>query len=115
MRKTIIIDGKSVELKTNGIVPIMYKKEFKRDFFADIFTLQGKSIDAEVIYNLIWTFARIADESIPDMWEWAAQFESFPVAECMSIATQMVTACIATSRPEDEPDKNSSKKKKKSS
>ena len=111
MRKTITIDNKEIVLQTNGIVPLIYKKEFKRDFFADIFCLQRKSVDVEVVYNLIWTFAKIADESIPDMWEWAAQFESFPAIECLPVATEMVTACIATSKPKDKDNKKASKKK----
>lgn len=111
MRKTITIDGKDVVLQTNGLVPLMYKKEFKRDFFADIFALQRKNVDVEVVYNLIWTFAKIADDDIPDLWEWAAQFETFPAIECMPIATEMVTACITTSKPDKEDDKNASKKK----
>ncbi len=112
MRKTITIDSKEIVLQTNGIVPLIYKKEFKRDFFADIFALQRKSVDVEVVYNLIWAFAKIADENIPDLWEWAAQFEAFPVIECLPIATEMVTACIATSKPKDKDEKNASKKKR---
>ena len=115
MRKTITIDGQEVILQTNGIVPLIYKKEFNRDFFADVFALQRKSVDIEVVYNLIWTFAKIADESIPDMMEWAGGFESFPAIECLPIATEMVTACIATSKPTDKDTKKASKKKKTSS
>lgn len=111
MRKTIAIDGRKVVLQTNGLVPLIYKKEFKRDFFADIFALQKKSIDVEVVYNLIWTFAKLAKDDIPDLWEWAAQFEVFPVIECIPIATEMVTACIATSRTENEDEPSAAKKK----
>lgn len=112
MRKTITIDNKEIVLQTNGVVPLMYKKEFKRDFFADIFALQKKSVDVEVVYNLIWTFAKIADENIPDLWEWAVQFESFPAIECLPIATEMVTACISSSKPGEKGNRNASKKKK---
>lgn len=109
MKKTITIDGKDVILQTNGVVPLLYKKEFKRDFFADILALQGKSMDVEVVYNLIWTFAKIADESIPDLWEWVSQFESFPAIKCAPLATEMVTACISSAKPGT---KTGSKKKK---
>ncbi len=112
MRKTITIDEKNVVLQTNGIVPLIYKKEFKRDFFADVFALLEKSVDIEVVYNLIWTFAKVADENIPDLWEWAAQFESFPAIECVPIASEMVTACIKSSKPDEKGKKNASKKKK---
>lgn len=112
MRKTITIDGQDVVLQTNGLVPLIYKKEFKRDFFADIFALQKKNVDVEVIYNLIWTFAKIANDDIPDLWEWAKQFETFPAIACMPVATEMVTACIATSKPDNKGNKNASKKKK---
>ena len=41
MQKTINVCGKEVVLKTNGLVPLIYKKEFKRDFFKDIQTLSN--------------------------------------------------------------------------
>lgn len=104
MRKTIKIDGKDIALQTNGLVPLIYKKEFKRDFFADVLTMQSKNIDVEVAYNLLWTFAKCGDDTIADLWEWAGQFETLPILTLLPTLTEMVTVCITTKG-------NSSKKK----
>lgn len=106
MRKTIKIDGKDIALQTNGLVPLIYKKEFKRDFFADVMSMQGKSIDVEAAYNFLWTFAKCADDNISSLWEWAGQFETLPILSLLPTITQMITVCITTKE-------NSSKKKKK--
>lgn len=108
MRKTIVADGKEIVLQTNGLVPLLYKKEFKRDFFADVIALENRKLDAEIAYNFIWTFAKIANDNIPDLWDWAAEFEVFPVLDYIPVITEMVTACISTKKATD---KRSSKKK----
>lgn len=106
MKKTIQIDGKDVVLQTNGLVPLIYKKEFKRDFFADVLTMQSKNMDVEIAYNLLWTFAKCGDDNITELWEWAGQFETLPILSLLPLLTEMVTVCITTKR-------NNSKKKNK--
>ena len=54
MKKTINVSGREIQLSTNGLVPILYKKEFKRDFFADVKSVSEKDTDVTLLYNFIW-------------------------------------------------------------
>ena len=105
MQKTINVCGKEVVLKTNGLVPLIYKKEFKRDFFKDIQTMSKDNYDMEVLYNLVWVYARIADKEIEGLFEWLASFETFPIADYVEDIIEMTISCITTSK------KNTKKKK----
>lgn len=97
MTKTIKIDGKEIVLKTNGVVPLLYKKEFKRDFFADIMRM-GNDIDVETLFNLVWVFAKIGDSNIPDLWQWLEGFETIPIMDYAGEIMEMTTACISTDK-----------------
>lgn len=114
MEKTIIIDGKEVRFKASGGAAYRYKSQFGREMFADAAQMQdlinsatvkkitqkradGKLEVKEVteydvtkasltaIYNLLWVYAKTADESIPDPQTWLDSFDNFPV---MSIFEQ---------------------------
>lgn len=98
MYKKITVDGKEIPLKTNGLVPFIYKKEFKRDFFSDIMKMQADNIDMEIIYNLIWVFAKIGNKDLPDLWDWLEEFEEFPITDYINDITEMITSCISTSK-----------------
>ena len=107
MEKTIVIDGKNIKLKTNGLVPLIYKKELGRDFFDDIQKLIKAENDIEVLYCLTWVYARAADENISDFKSWFESFKAFPVNKYISDILELTTACLSTG------EKQSSKKKKK--
>lgn len=115
MEKTVQIDGQSVRLRANASSTRRYKMQFQSDFFADILKLNSLTkfldkkgnvninnlseeerakIDFEVLYNLIWTFAKTADKSIPEPLEWEEQFESFPLEEIISEITDLITVLI---------------------
>ncbi|KUH44876.1 hypothetical protein ACU80C_19785 [Bacillus mycoides] len=104
MEKTITIDGKQVRLKGTAATVKRYKAQFRRDLFADMFalgamgtttspdsteatidlsTLDFNKVDFEVIYDLVWLYARTADPSIPDPITWLDGFDEFPIYEIM--------------------------------
>ena len=97
MQKTINVDGKKIVLKTNGLVPLIYKKEFKRDFFADIHALNTQKSDIEILYNLAWVYAKAADEEILPLYEWLESFESFPIMLYRKTILELTVACISVS------------------
>lgn len=41
MEKTILIDGKQVTFKSTAATPLRYKRQFGKDFFADIIKLSA--------------------------------------------------------------------------
>ncbi|XLG18554.1 Hypothetical protein ACI5QN_01952 [Bacillus cereus] len=62
MEKTIVIDGKQVRLKSTAATVKRYKAQFRRDLFADMLSnVDLKKIDFEVIYDLVWLYAKTAD------------------------------------------------------
>ncbi|MFA2568055.1 hypothetical protein [Bacillus wiedmannii] len=104
MEKTITIDGKQVRLKSTAATVKRYKAQFRRDLFADMFalgamgtitspdsteatidlsTLDFNKVDFEVIYDLVWLYAKTADPSITDPLTWLDGFDEFPIYEIM--------------------------------
>lgn len=97
MEKTITIDGRDVTFKSTAATPLRYKAQFGSDFFADILKMYPltrldltsedldyealKALDLDVFYNLLWTFAKTADKSIPDPITWLDGFDEFPLFE----------------------------------
>ncbi|MFA2810168.1 hypothetical protein [Bacillus mycoides] len=112
MEKTITIDGKQVRLKSTAGTPIRYKAQFGKDMFADMFSLQafmpllnGKvdemdfsKLDFDVIYNLVWAYAKTADESIPSPLTWLDGFGAFPIYEIVEEIQDMLMKSIQTSK-----------------
>lgn len=87
MEKIINIDGKDITFKATGSAPLRYKMQFKRDLFADVMKMRGisekniESLDLEILYDVSWIFAKIADPTIPPPLEWLDTFNSFPIKE----------------------------------
>lgn len=97
MEKTITIDGKKVRFRNSGAVMLRYKMQFGKEFLAELAQMEeavqtrkvkGKDtvvsydlekFNLEVMYNILWTLAKNADNSIPEPLEWLDSFEEFPV------------------------------------
>lgn len=112
MEKTIEIDGKQVKLKSHAAIPLMYKAQFGRDFFADVIKmnkLQGfdpkkgnyevlADLDTSVFYNLIWTYAKAADSSVSEPIQWLSQFNEFPLEKVILEITDLLTHSFKTKK-----------------
>lgn len=111
MEKTLIIDGKEVRFKSTAAVPLRYKAQFGKDFFAEILKMGAleklgkldpkkitradlEGLDFEVFYNIAWTMAKTADPKIPDPITWLDQFEEFPMIEIIPALQDMILASI---------------------
>lgn len=98
MEKTLTIDGQQVNFKSTAATPMRYKAQFGSDFFADLMKMAPmieaaesggedmslealRTIDFEVFYNMIWTLAKTADNTIPEPIEWLDGFDVFPLME----------------------------------
>ena len=90
MEKTIKIDGKDVRLKSNALLPIVFRANFGRDIFevqSQIFGLgksgfsirQIKDVECVGLMQMVWTMAKIADDSTKPFEEWAGEFNEFPI------------------------------------
>lgn len=110
MEKVIKIGSQSVRLKSNGLALLTYKRNFGSELIADLFSIYKKGsggqidsdnvdIDAlnpEAIYNIAYTFAKIADENIGARDEWLEQFDCFPIYDVAEEIIPFVTECITT-------------------
>jgi len=115
MEKTIEISGKKVNFKSSGAVPKRYKMQFQRDYFKDLLTMgvvnQGAGklteakqleaagkIDFDVFYDIAWTLAKTANNSIPDPLSWLDGFDEFPIMEILPDLQDMIAATISSSK-----------------
>lgn len=110
MEKTIKIDGRDVTFKSTGALPKRYKMQFQRDFFTDLISMEGtvkkkgvsvediRKINFDVFYDIAWTLAKTADNSIPDPLAWLDSFETFPIIEILPELQDMLAASIASGK-----------------
>lgn len=108
MEKEITIDGKKVPLKVTMNCVRMYKAQFGKELMRDVYRLKalekfivdGKleasdelvaNIDFEMFLNLLWVFAKKADETIPPPAKWEDKFSSFPIREILPEVMELLT------------------------
>lgn len=95
MEKIIKIDGRDVRLKATAGFMYRYKAQFGREYLADVIALEdaarkgnkaekAKAFNFTTMYNIIWTLAKTADDTIPPPQEWLDTFDFFPVLQIFS-------------------------------
>lgn len=114
MEKTIEISGQQIKFKSSGAVPKRYKMQFERDFFKDLMAMgtvdqktgvlteaeqiqQANKIDFDLFYDIAWTLAKTANNSIPDPLSWLDGFDEFPIMEILPELQDMIGATISSS------------------
>ncbi|MCI0766062.1 hypothetical protein [Bacillus sp. TL12] len=119
MEKTIVIDGKQVRLKSTAATVKRYKAQFRRDLFADMMKLgvignissqdgtqnpvdisnfDFSKVDFEVIYDLVWLYAKTANPSIPDPITWLDGFDEFPIYDIMPEIDDMIESTMGAKK-----------------
>ena len=96
LKKEIEIDGKIVKFRASATVPRLYRAQFKRDIFKDLFKLE-KSIrsseegssdlpidDLGLFENVAYIMAKYADPKQPNTpEEWLDQFDTFSIYQVL--------------------------------
>lgn len=107
--KIVNIAGRDVRFKATGGCAYRYKAQFGREFIADAVAMQeafaacskkkkvkhkrpdGKieyreateydvtKISLDLVYDMLWVYAKTADPTIPPPQEWLDEFDEFPV------------------------------------
>ena len=90
--KNIEIDGKQVPFKASAALPRVYRVEFGRDIFEDIFKLKTETDEENpdasgltpetltLFEDVAYTMAKHADDSVPDtVEEWLDGFDVFSI------------------------------------
>ena len=112
VEKTITISGKEVKFKINGSLPLRYRVQFQKDYFADILAIVPvmgmindnkttqenvlANLDTTPIYNVIYLMAKTADNSIGDMVEWVGSFDDFPLFDIFMELEDLLLANMQT-------------------
>lgn len=103
MEKTLVIDGKKVKFKATAGFLYRYRTNFGIEYSAElakIGTLAQKikkakekntdilalsaDIDSRVYQRILWTYAKTADPTIPEIETWLDEFEGFNAQEIVS-------------------------------
>lgn len=119
MKKTVLIEGKEVKLKSSAALPRIYRVKFGRDLFSDFYKIQrdAKKDDdqsvlpasmMEIFENIAYLMAKHADPSQPDTIEgWLEQFSNaFSVYKILPDVMEMWTEenkQTVTAKKKDEP------------
>ncbi|MBG9453313.1 prophage pi2 protein 40 [Lysinibacillus sphaericus] len=115
MEKTLTIDNKQVRFKSSGAVPKRYKMQFGRDFFKDLIGMgivdkdysnlpeneqfeAIRKIDFDLFYDIAWTLAKTADNTIEDPLTWLDSFETFPIVDIVSELQDILAATISSKK-----------------
>lgn len=126
MIKTLIIDNKEVPFASSGAFLIRYKSQFHKDALQTMLKVSNalqeafKGIDLEdeeqkkeaikkhmdvfiesnittLAYELIWTLAKTADRTIPDLETWLDKFEEFDIFYVFGEVQELLTKSFKTS------------------
>ncbi len=102
LKKTILIDGKEVELKASASIPRLYRIKFRRDIMQDMVKIQKaytknqkegidfKVLDLEIFENVAYIMAKHANpEAASDIYDWLDEFNTFSIYEVLPEILQM--------------------------
>lgn len=126
MKKTIKLENKkTIKIDTSWAWPYIYQEYFGHDVIPDLVPLidtvieaftslmNGEDIDQEglsdrlyatestTIINIIWALAKNADDDIPDVKEWAKQFDRAPLDIILpEVLTTLAQTMMSTKKAE---------------
>ena len=101
MEKTLTIDGKQIRFKHTGGTLMRYRNQFNSEFFVDLSALgtaqsDPTKVNFAVIENMIWAFAKTADDSVPDPQTWYDSFEDIDILEVWSELSELTAKALKT-------------------
>nr|DAW31833.1 MAG TPA: tail assembly chaperone protein [Caudoviricetes sp.] len=101
---------KGIKLKAAANLPFKYKAHFRRDFFDDILSLVKKfgkketnfdevsGSDIDIMYNIFWTCAKIADDNIPEKEEFFGKQEELTVVDIFENIAHLLEVTFDTKK-----------------
>ncbi|WPK12601.1 hypothetical protein R6U77_02575 [Lysinibacillus louembei] len=116
MEITLTIDGKQIPFKSNGAVAKRYMMQFQRDLLKDILSMGAtnkgfeemeegekvswmrENIDFNMFYDIAWTFAKTADNTIQDPLSWLESFDEFPILDIIEPLQSLLEKTIASKK-----------------
>lgn len=104
MTSVIQIGNSLVRLSATAGVLVRYKAQFGTDYIADAKAIynEDKSFNAEQFlmtgYRLLWTMAKIADDTILPPDEWAVSLGEFDLEKALSAAQELFGRSLGTEK-----------------
>lgn len=113
MEKILNIDGRDVKFKSTGATPLIYSRNFSKDFFNDLFKMNSFSelmnpkakksnkteeIDFEVFYRIVYILAKGGNPDIPPMEQFFESFSTFPIIEIVSELNDLLLSSIQSKK-----------------
>ena len=101
MEKTLTIDGRQIKFKHTGGTLMRYRNQFNSEFFVDLSVLgtaqsDPTKVNFAVIENMIWAFAKTADDSVPDPQTWYDSFEDIDILVVWSELSELTAKALKT-------------------
>lgn len=103
MEKTLTIDGREVRFKATAGFLYRYRTYFGIEYYIDLAKIsvnapENKStaiedyenIDTRVFERILWTYAKTADDTIPEIDKWLDGFEVFNAKGILNELTELL-------------------------
>lgn len=109
MEKTVTLDGKEVRLKSDAAIGLLYEASFGAGYEKD-FQKMLENSSTLFFYRMLWTLAKTADESIPELHKWLKGFETIEVDELAEEVTTLFMSSMMSKKKFQQHTKKATKK-----
>ena len=80
--RSAVVGGKELKLKLTVAFILKYKEQFRSDRIKDLMKFKNaEDMDLETVYNVVWSLAKNADNSIKKPTEFFDEFDNLPFFE----------------------------------
>lgn len=116
MRKVVMVGDKQLALESNAFTVILFKKQFNKDMFAELFKLaklfEGKKeispenmsdeqiekFDTNIFNELFWTFACTANKNIPNFMDFFEEYSELNTIDIMNEVLELIQHSMVTQK-----------------
>lgn len=105
MEKTININGRSLKLKASALTLLIYEDRFKgrrllQDMGEIVKISEAEKAPLSVYVRILWAAAKTADETLPDIYEWAKNYSISEIIKASKAAYELVCSSFNTQKKE---------------
>ena len=80
--RSAVVGGKELKLKSTVAFLLKYNEQFRSDRIKDLMKFKNaEDMDLETVYNVVWSLAKNADNSIKKPTEFFDEFDNLPFFE----------------------------------